>query len=994
MTRRHFRHFVFYPFAIITALITALWLAAPFVAKHYLSEYFLEQGQDASIEKFSIDFFPPKIDLKNLTINDQSQDTLTLKRAVVEMEIWPLFTKTIHITQARIEGLALQIVQQEKDWIVAGINTTQYLTENEEPTTEAPAASNDTANVNAPWNIKLPSFSVTNSQVNLSRQQDAAIPATQDTFTLSSFTVKGLSGQALTWKGNVALSAMVNQAALTVNSRVNYTPEHAKATISVTDTHLPIDSFRHFLPDPFQDSKGEFSLAGSVDLDFKQNEGAPKITLTKLNIESQATDLDVNINEKDRVSTTSTTLKLTQSTIDFISADQLSLTGELALQSEQSRFTQADQVMQFGHLALTTPFDVQKNELGLTAKSDSTQMDMSDLSIALDSLGVENQQIQVSLTDVAFMMDPQHALTVSLSTEIQSSNLSVLQAGNTAHYDIFNLANTLSMHKNGADISASNTALDINIEGLKAKQIDGKQFSLGSATVTAEQLDFDQEGQQPAIVKGVNLNVFSQLLDSLLTDKKRIASWKSADISHLSFTQQEQNFDVTLGTLNIAELIFSQALADSTDTQKQPPLSQIGLITINKLDANQDGASIHSITTDSLNVSLIIDNQKRIENLVFINEDQKDNPDTPLSSASAPKAKDVENTINEQDPAFKAPYYVILDAYDVTGASSVNVQDKSISPALQRRLEIETLSIRNINTLNKDQATVLALKARSGKYATLQSDLTIWPLADRLTMKSELIIKEAELPPYSSYIANVLGYQIDSGQLDLDLKLHSDNGVLDGNSHILLREFDLGGRKDSSTAIKAGAVPLNIAVSILKDSDNNIDLEIPLSGDIDNPEFGWKSFLLLPVKKALYTASSNYLMQTFVPYANVISIAQFAGDQLLKIRVEPLLFDPEDGQLNASQAIFLKQLVALMKDKKDSQLKACGVASYVDLGFEKSPASIDNATAEIATALGQERAEALKDYLVNEGISSSRIYLCSPEIDLSKSSKARVELNF
>ena len=302
--------------------------------------------------------------------------------------------------------------------------------------------------------------------------------------------------------------------------------------------------------------------------------------------------------------------------------------------------------------------------------------------------------------------------------------------------------------------------------------------------------------------------------------------------------------------------------------------------------------------------------------------------------------------------------------------------------------------MRNLNTQKKDQATVLALKARNGKYATLQSDITVWPLADKLTMKSDLIIREAELPPYSSYIASVLGYQIDSGQLDLDLKLNSDSGVLNGSSHILLREFDLGGRQDSSTVIKAGAVPLNIAVSVLKDSDNNIDLDIPLSGDIENPAFGWQDFLLLPVRKALFSASSTYLMQTFVPYANVISIAQFAGDQLLKIRVEPLVFEAEDDQLNDSQDAFLKQLVALMKDKKDSQLKACGVASYLDLGLEKPPVSIDNDTKEMASNLAQKRADHLKDYLVKEGISSSRIFLCSPEVDLSKNSKPRVELNF
>jgi hypothetical protein len=1086
MKRRYFRNFVFYPFAVLTGLITALWVATPFVVEHYLIAYFHQQGEDASIGKLSVDFFPPKVDLKNITINNKTQDTLTLKRAVFEVEILPLLTKTLHISEAKIEGLNLLVAQQENHWIVAGIDTAQYLAKNTQNEPKADdTEQEDVSPTRSPWKIKLPTFTVTDSQVNLSRQQDLAKPAESDTFRLSSLSIKGLSGHELNWKGNIALSALVNQASLSINSDFDYTPEQANADISIKNLHLPIESFHHFLPSPFDEGKGQFNLTGKFQLRQKQINGAPvftvnnldletqvdsldlylnetdhlatqstsltltqsnieyvsanqlsitgaiafqseqshitqagqliqfgqlsvkapldikrdvldgepTLTLNNLNLEAQVEALDLNLNETDSLATQSTSLKLTQSNIKFVSANLLSVIGTLELQSKQSHFTQANQVIQYGQLNLNTPLDIRRDALGLTAKSATTQIDMTDVSVALNSLAVENETTHIGLSNLAVTMDPQETLTASLTAEIQSNKLSVRQAGNTANYDVFNLSNTLSVRKEGDTITAKNTQLDININGLKATQIDGKQLSLGAATLTAEQLNVKQENQQPPLLEGVNLNFSSQLLDSLLSNEKRAASWKSADFNNLSFTQQDQKFDVSFAQLNVADLMLSQALSDEKNKQL-PPLSLIGSIKINSVEANQDGASINTIATDSVNVNLIIDKQKRLENLVFIKADQQKTPQSSLESSNTPREKDVGDTINKQDPAFKAPYYVILEAYDTTGTSSINVQDNSISPTLLRSLEIETLSLRKLNTKNKDQATVLALRARNGKYAILQSDITIWPLADKLTMKSELIIKEAELPPYSSYIANILGYQIDSGQLDLDLKLNSENGVLDGNSHILLREFDLGGRKESNSVIKAGAIPLNIAVSILKDSKNNIDLDIPLSGDIDNPEFGWQDFLLLPVRKALFTASSSYLMQTFVPYANVISIAQFAGDQLLKIRVEPLLFEAKESNLNASQDVFIKQLIALMKDKKDSQLKACGVASYLDLGFDNPPVSIDDAAKDLAKNLAQERAHYLKDHLVKEGISSSRIYLCSPEIDLSKSSKPRVELNF
>ena len=1120
MTRRHFRHFVFYPFAGVTALITSLWLATPFIAEHYLTSYIQQQGQALSIGKLEVDFFPPKIDIKDVVIQDNTQETLTLKRAIVEVEIWPLFAKTVHLSEAKIEDLHLVVTQLEKDWIVAGINTAQFITpEDQQP----PEQESEPA---TPWTITLPSFSFTNSQVNLSRQPDLNLPATSDTLVLSNLSVNDLSGQGLSWKGDVSLSALVNEATLSLTSQFDYSPEQATADIDITKVYLPIQSLRHFLPSPYHEGKGQIDITGRLQFSQTQANGAPVFDIKNLTLNTQIDELELPLNQQDKVTTKSTSLALSQSAFQFSSADKLMAAGTLDLRSEHSSFiqaeqkvafdaltlktpftieqselgltttgtleaqletfsftqaqitaqlaklslktpfnlqqgeqglattgtldtqindlaftqddlqaqfdtltltspfdikqdaqsltstgdialtlnsvsfAQADQKAQFDQLTLNTPFSVKQDEqLGLTANLNTTELNLNTLSLSLDSLALQNKHLVMLLDNVSVNMDPQNILTAALSTEIRSNNLAVQQAGNTANYDVFNLSNTLNLRKEGENISAKNAQLDINIEGLTATESNEKQLSLGRATLTAEQLDVEQVNQQPPAITGNNITITSESVDSLLSDKKRLASWRNANINGLSFTQQDSDFDASFAQLTIADLIVSEPISEADNKQTQPALSQIGNILVEQVNATQDGAKIKQITVDSAKVNLILDAQKRIENLVFVETEQQKPPQTSVRNRTSPREEDAKNVIKNtqqagQNPAFKAPYYVILDAYDTTGSSSIYVQDNSISPALQRTLEIDTLSLRNLNTQKKDQATVLALKARNGKYTTLQGDVTIWPLAEKLTLDSEVIIKEAELPPYSSYIATVLGYQIDSGQLDLDLKLKSKNGILSGNSNILLREFDLGGRQDSSTVIKAGAVPLNIAISVLKDSNNNIDLDIPLSGDIENPAFGWQDFLLLPVRKALFSASSTYLMQTFVPYANVISIAQFAGDQLLRIRVEPLMFTAQDSDLNESQAIFLQQLTALMKDKKDSQLKACGIASYLDLGLQKPPVAIDDDTRDKAKMLAQKRADHLKDYLVNEGIASSRILLCSPEVDLSNSSKPRVELNF
>ena len=929
MTRRHFRNFVFFPLSVLTLIIVMIWAATPFVAKHYISQYFNEQEQDFAIRSLSIDFFPPKIDLKNITIKNSNQDTLTLKRAIFEIEILPLLTHTVHISQANIEGLSIWVAQQENDWIVAGINTTQYLKndESEKATKTEAEQKTETETSSSLWEVSLPTFTFTNSQLNLSRQPEASAPAQTDNFTISNLTVKNLSGKALDWTGSVALSAMINQSKLFIASQFDYSPDRINANISIENTAISIDDLRHFLPSPFDTGKGQLAINGELKFQQAQVEGSPVFKINDLNLKTEVTGLDLAINEQDKVATALTILDLTEVNLEFVSVDQLTLTGKTALTSNQFAFIQANLIAQYDNLTLTFPIDVKRNELSLVAQTANTQLNIANLSVVLDRL----------------------------NNNTDKENKEVEQ--------------------------------------------EEKHLSLGAFNLTTDRLNIEVKDTQAPAVTGENINIVSQSLDSMLGTKKRVAAWENADINKLSFSQQGSNFTVAFEQLNIADITLSEILPATDSKLTLPILSQIGNIKIDTLSANQDGSKISTITTDAVKINLILDAKKRLENLVSIQKEPQAALQPSLQDSSSPKVQDAENAIKsapgtENDSAFKAPYYVILDAYNMTGESQIYVQDKSITPALERALDIDSLSLRNLNTQDKDQATELALKARNGKYATLSSDVTIWPLADKLTMQSDLVIREAELPPYSSYIANALGYQINSGQLDLDLSLNAVDGELDGNSHILLREFDLGGKKESSSVIKAGAVPLNIAVGILKDSNNNIDLDIPLSGDIENPEFGWQSFMILPVRKALFQASSSYLLQTFIPYANVISIAQLAGDQLLKIRVQPLLFKAEESRLNDSQDLFLKQLIALMKDKEESQLKACGVASYLDLGFEEPPVSIDSATRDAAQDLAQERSNILKDYLVKEGISSSRIFLCSPEVDLSKSSQPRIELNF
>ena len=111
------------------------------------------------------------------------------------------------------------------------------------------------------------------------------------------------------------------------------------------------------------------------------------------------------------------------------------------------------------------------------------------------------------------------------------------------------------------------------------------------------------------------------------------------------------------------------------------------------------------------------------------------------------------------------------------------------------------------------------------------------------------------------------------------------------------------------------SMPLNIALGMLMDGDGNLELGVPLSGKTSDPSFGLSSFIALVTQKAAMSAAESYVMKTFVPYANIVSIAKSAGEFLLKVRFEDLPYEINQVTPNVSQQAYLDPFIALMQDK-------------------------------------------------------------------------------
>ena len=134
------------------------------------------------------------------------------------------------------------------------------------------------------------------------------------------------------------------------------------------------------------------------------------------------------------------------------------------------------------------------------------------------------------------------------------------------------------------------------------------------------------------------------------------------------------------------------------------------------------------------------------------------------------------------------------------------------------------------------------------------------------------------LTPYSGKFA---GRKIESGKLSVDLGYKIKQRKLLGENRFVIQKLTLGEKVDSKDAAN---LPLDLAIAILEDSDGVIDLDLPISGSLDDPKFSygsivWKAFTNIMTK--IVTAPFSALGKLFGSSEKLEAIAFDPGQSVI-----------------------------------------------------------------------------------------------------------------
>jgi len=190
-----------------------------------------------------------------------------------------------------------------------------------------------------------------------------------------------------------------------------------------------------------------------------------------------------------------------------------------------------------------------------------------------------------------------------------------------------------------------------------------------------------------------------------------------------------------------------------------------------------------------------------------------------------------------------------------------------------------------VTDLSSDPASrgVVDLKGSYDEASPVTIAGTVNPLSGDLFLDIAAKGKDIELPKLSAYSLRYAGYGITKGRLTLDVKYHVEHGKLEGRNRIFLDQLTFGEHVDGPDVTK---LPVLFAVNLLKNSKGEIDLELPISGSLDDPQFEVGALVAQVVSNLLKKALTNpFSLLTAAAGGN--AGAAPGGDDLAFVDFEP-----------------------------------------------------------------------------------------------------------
>ena len=279
--------------------------------------------------------------------------------------------------------------------------------------------------------------------------------------------------------------------------------------------------------------------------------------------------------------------------------------------------------------------------------------------------------------------------------------------------------------------------------------------------------------------------------------------------------------------------------------------------------------------------------------------------------------------------------------------------DRFVKPNYVAELSSIDGSISAVSSSNPQPAKV-KVTGRVYTTAPLSISGVVQPFAKFLALDLKASAKGVDLPRFNTYSAKYVGYPIKRGKLSVDLEYKIKDRALTASNHVVLNQLTFGDKTNSPDATK---LPVLLAVALLKDSRGNIDINLPISGSLDDPEFSVGGIVVRVVLNLVVKAVTSpfSLLASAFGGGEELSYVEFApgsaaltedSQQRIDTLIKALTDRPGLKMDLSGRADPKTDMEGLRQAWIESKIRAAKAAAVAPRGKKPNPAGVDVSPAE------------------------------------------------
>lgn len=451
--------------------------------------------------------------------------------------------------------------------------------------------------------------------------------------------------------------------------------------------------------------------------------------------------------------------------------------------------------------------------------------------------------------------------------------------------------------------------------------------------------------------------------------------------------------NIQIGSLEAAGLIIAK-------DQSTKPLVQTKKILLNKIQLHElSRVDINSINLELVLAQVDIDKQNQIPLLNKLQESLN----TASSKTTEPS---ITNDNNQTTSQFR------LGSLTITGDSHFQLSKSNEHGTITKDIQLLEFRLGELNSAMPDKPTPVALLATIDKFSNLSTKGHVFPFSEKSNINIKTTLTAFELQHFSPLIRELLGYKIQNGQLNANLNIVVNNNILDGKTEVEINQLVLEPANDDKVAKMAQQLSMSLdsALSLLRDKNDDIKLNIPISGDLSSPSFNINQVINTALVNAIQGSVKSFLKYALQPYGLIYMAAEKAHDMATTIKLDALAFGAGNSELSTDAITYLQRIGELMQKRPNLRVRVCGVSTSTDstalqifsnnkttkekLSLEQQAQELDQQLINLAN----NRVDTVKSHLIlNYSIKAIRLFTCAPKVENDQPARnaamPRVELS-